>query len=61
MVEREIRTEEGNKIKRGKTAGLDRITVDIVNCGGVSVVQWLLRILNGSLKLVAVQEDWEKI
>ena len=47
------------KMKKGKSAGLDRICVEMIKAGGESLVKWLLRIFNVCWRERKVPQDWQ--
>src|ERR1700755_1779596 len=48
------------KVKRGKATGLDGISGEmLVEGGGVSVVNWLVRLFNLRWVVGKVPEDWQ--
>ena len=47
------------KVKRGKATGLDGISGDMLVEGGVSVVNWLVRLFNLCWVMGKVPQDWQ--
>ena len=47
------------KVKRGKSTGLDGISGEMLLEGGVSVVEWMLRLFNLCLTTGVVPQDWQ--
>ena len=47
-----------NEIKSGKTQGLDGFPVECLKKGGMAVLEWLVRLLNGSFDMGVVPMDW---
>ena len=46
------------KLKKGKAAGKDEITGEIIKGGGDRVVDWIWRLCNMPFKSGVVPEDW---
>ena len=46
-------------MKGGKPAGMDYIVVEMLKSGGISIIDWLLRIFNRYMKSGVVPEDWK--
>ena len=47
------------KMKGGKAAGMDGIVVEMLKKGGISIIDWLLRIFNKCMESGVVPEDWK--
>ena len=45
------------KMKDGKAAGMDGIIVGMLKNGGISIIDWLLRIFNKCMESGVVPED----
>ena len=58
MVREEIK-DALKKMKGGKTAGVDGIVVEMLENGGIIIIDWLLRIYNKYMESGVVLEDWE--
>ena len=60
--EKEITTEEVkralNKTKGGKAPGMDGVKVEMLKEGGVTVLEWLVRVFNICFMLSTVPVDW---
>ena len=60
--EREITIEEGkralNKTKGGKAPGMDGVRVEMLKEGGVTVLEWLVRLFNICFLLSIVGYQW---
>ena len=60
--EREITREEVNRalneMKGGKAPGMDGVRVEMLKEGGVTVLEWLVRVFNISFMLPIVPVDW---
>ena len=46
------------KLKNGKAAGKDKVTGEVVKCGGNRVVDWIWRLFNMAFESGTVPEDW---
>ena len=46
-------------MKGGKAAGRDGIVVEMLKNGGISLIDWLLRIFNNCMESGVVREDWK--
>ena len=49
-VVREVIIDALKNMKGGKAAGMDSIVVKMLKNGGVSIIDWLLRIFNGCIE-----------
>ena len=49
------------KMERGKAAGMDGIAVEMLKNGGISIIDWLLRIFNKCMESGAVPADWKVV
>ena len=60
--EREITREEVkrvlNEMKGGKAPGMDGVRVEMLKEGGVTVLEWLVRVFNICFMLSVVPVDW---
>ena len=48
------------KMKGGKTAGLDGTVVEMLKNGGINVIDWLLRIFNRCMEAESMTEKWKR-
>ena len=46
-------------MKGGKAAGIDGIVVEMLKNGGISIINWLLRIFNKCMESGVVPDDWK--
>ena len=56
-MEREEITGALKKMKGGKAAGMDGIVVEMLKNGGITIIDWLLRIFNKYMESGVVPED----
>ena len=47
-----------NEIKSGKAPGVDKFPVECLKKGGMSVLEWLVRLLNVNFNMGVVPKDW---
>ena len=47
------------KMKGGKAAGMDGIVVEMLKNGGISIIDWLLKMFNRCITSDVVPEDWK--
>ena len=47
-----------NEIKSGKATGMGRLPMECLNKGGMTVLEWLVRLLNVSFDMGVAPMDW---
>ena len=48
-----------NRLKAGKAAGMDGVAGECIKSGGITVVEWLVRVFNGCFVLGCVPREWK--
>ena len=46
-------------MKGGKPAGMDYIVVEMLKSGGISIIDWLLRIFSRCMEPGVIPKDWK--